>query len=1404
MLPVVSGRSRRVRALLAWAAVGLSVVLVVASAPPALHAADPPAAATQPPGTPVPGPDAAQAAAAGGAIVLPRAGTVVATVVSASAAASSDFGLDQPTRQTLIANATFNVGATATVGSFVAGTSLVFFLFTAAFGTTYLSTGDHAQVLSDGPEAWIVNWEDATDFDFNDLVTRISYAPSAGPPNEQTLGTGSGAHGPSTTRKEAEPVDTATGNYVTTVTDLLLPGRGLGFAFARTYNSLDPAVGPLGPGWRHGYGAQIILEPSGAARFVAEDGAQYLFASDGAGGFSAPAGATSRLRAVTGGYELTRRDQVRYRFDTGGQLTSLTDRNGNALGFTFTGGNLTTISDTVGRVIALGYDASNRLASLADPAGRTVGYTYDAAGRLASVTDVRGGLTRYAYDARGRLATITDQAGHVLVTNTYGADGRVAGQLDGRGFRSTFAWDPLTGTSTFTDARGGRWLDVYESNKLVRQTDPLGAVTSHGYDAAFNRTSITDPRGNTTTMTYDAAGNLLTRTAPAPFSYRETFTYDAANNLLTSTDGRGFTTTMTYDATGNLLTTTEPGPSAPVTRFAYDASGLVTSVTDPRGKVTTFAYDGQGNRTRITSPLGNVTTMTYDAAARMTSLVEPRGNVAGADPTLYTTTFAYDAAGNFLSATDPLGNLTTSVYDPAGFRTSMTDALGRLTRYGYDTANQLTTVTDALGGITAYAYDATANLVSRTDANAHVTAYEYDLAGRLVATVGPLADRTTLTYDPAGNLATRTDANGATTSYAYDGLNQLTSITYAATTTPPVAFAYDAAGNRTAMTDGSGTESYAYDELGRLIGVTRGADTFGYTYDPAGSLLSRTYPDGTVTTHTYDDDGRLASAVSAGFTTSYTYDPAGNPRTAATPDGFTARSSFDRAGRLLEVAHVGAAGVLSRFTYTLDPAGNRIQMTTTRGTMLYTYDALDRLTRVCYGACPSGGGGGGSTSSATAPTAAAACLDCGGGSTINRPPEDNPPAPSDTFTSWNYDPVGNRLSETDYLGTKAYIYDAADRLLSVTGPGTSPTVSYTYDRNGNQLSAGASTFAYDLADRLTSATVAGTSATYTWSGDGVRLSARSGSGPSGTVRFVVDRAFGLPSVALERDGNGKLVRRYTYGLDLLSQTTPTKGPYWYHHDGLGSVSDVTNSSGTSLIWTEYTPFGAPRASASTSQAPANLFRFTGEYLDTPTGLYHLRARQYDPVTGRFLSTDPVSSAPSDPYVGAYVYVRNNPGRYTDPSGQCLGPLVIICIGAAAGILGYVGSTVATNVVQGNEPLQGLNPTEAAISGVAGAISGGIGGLGIGLGSKIILNAIVGFDATLVSMAAGGRRDPAELLVGTAVGAGGGAVEVSFGGSGAIGAFRGVVGTGFLNSVITTIQNLLTQAASWPFAGAPQK
>ncbi|MBA3688501.1 MAG: RHS repeat-associated core domain-containing protein [Chloroflexi bacterium] len=1158
-----------------------------------------------------------------------------------------------------------------------------------------------------------------------------------------------------TTRYEAEPVNTALGNYLSEVTDVALPGRGLGFAFRRTYNSLDTGSGVLGPGWRHAYEARLVINPDSSVRLYAEDGAQLLFTPNGQGGFTAPPGALSRLAPIAGGYELTGRDQVRDRFDAAGLLTAILDRNANQLTMGYSSGRLSQVTDTVGRAVTLTYDANGRLTGLAGPPSRSVTYGYDANGRLNSVTDVRSKVWTYTYDAGGRLATIVDPNLHTVVTNEYGANGRVSAQTDARGKRATFAWDATTQTSTFTDANGGKWVDAYSRNVLMRSVDPLGNTTRYGYDSNASVTTITNPRNLTTQLTYDTAGNLLTRTAPSPLSYVETWTYTALNDVATYTDGRTNQTTYTYDAAGNLITV--GAPLGAITQYGRDpaGTGLLVTTTDPRGKTTTYAYDSQANLNLITTPLGNKTTMSYDAAGRLLTMVEPRGNVVGGDPAQYTTSFTYNLADHPLTVTDPLRDVTTRTYDDAGNLLTVTDANNHPITYAYDAANHLSSVTDAAGKTTAYTYDNVANLKTRLDANQHTTTNGYDLANRLTSNTDPASHVWLLTYDPAGNLATRRDANLKTTTYAYDALNRPTSITYATTSTPTVTFAYDANSNRTAMTDGAGTESYTFDALNRPTAVTRGSDTFSDGYDLAGNVISRTYPGQSAQTWVYDDDGRLMTANGA----AYTYDPAANLLTAATPDGLTARYTYDRAGRLLEVAHSTVSDTLSRFSYGLDPVGNRTAMTTREGTVTYRYDAVDRLSEACWSStsCPGG-----------VPASPLPCLACIGG-LLSRPAATVNPPPGETYRTYTYDPVGNRLTEGSNAGSTTYLYDVADRLTSVTPPGQS-AISYAFDANGNQTSAGATTYTYDLADLLKTATVGAVTETYAYAGDGTRLSGSTGGGASQTTKFLWDRTFGLPQLAIERDGSDALLRSYSYGLDLLRQTAGSTA-YYYHADALGSVTDITSSSGSSLTWGEHYPFGLVRQAGSGAGAPTGQpFNFAGEQLDAVTGLYHLRARQYDPSIGRFLTTDPVAGRAADPYSSNYSYAGNNPILFADPSGRCFGPLIFLlpeCISAAVGVLGYLAANTAQNGIDNlvhHRPVtddlsRGINPADAVIGGAAGVVSGPISAARL-LSVRLLAGAAAGCLASYASQELGGRQgDRNETRIGCAGGAVSAAVPI---------------------------------------------
>lgn len=93
---------------------------------------------------------------------------------------------------------------------------------------------------------------------------------SSAPPVSVTFGPPSGPANPS--GSAAEPVNTATGNYYYSHTDLTLPGRGLGLVFTRTYNAQDPTDGPFGRGWTHRYQVRLTENPDGSVIIRHGDG----------------------------------------------------------------------------------------------------------------------------------------------------------------------------------------------------------------------------------------------------------------------------------------------------------------------------------------------------------------------------------------------------------------------------------------------------------------------------------------------------------------------------------------------------------------------------------------------------------------------------------------------------------------------------------------------------------------------------------------------------------------------------------------------------------------------------------------------------------------------------------------------------------------------------------------------------------------------------------------------------------------------------------------------------------------------------------------------------------------------------------------------------------------------------
>jgi YD repeat-containing protein len=159
--------------------------------------------------------------------------------------------------------------------------------------------------------------------------------------------------------------------------------------------------------------------------------------------------------------------------------------------------------------------------------------------------------------------------------------------------------------------------------------------------------------------------------------------------------------------------------------------------------------------------------------------------------------------------------------------------------------------------------------------------------------------QTSMTYDGHGRLKTKhipeqnpgtsisyeyladdspykvTDARGASATYSYNTRQLLSGITYddspyGVSSTPDVTFTYDAAGNRTGMTDGAGVIGYSYDRFSRMTSETRtlnglGSFTLSYQYNLANEVTNIADPFGGSISYGFDNAGRLNSANGSGY-----------------------------------------------------------------------------------------------------------------------------------------------------------------------------------------------------------------------------------------------------------------------------------------------------------------------------------------------------------------------------------------------------------------------------------------------------------------------------------------------------------------------------------------------------------
>jgi YD repeat-containing protein len=765
-----------------------------------------------------------------------------------------------------------------------------------------------------------------------------------------------------------------------------------------------------------------------------------------------------------------------------------------------------------------------------------------------------------------------------------------------------------------------RWVNHYNARgKLARQTiyDSQNAKAyelSWEYDDQGNIIAETNALGQTITCEFDANGNKTFEQGYNPEVYT-LFHYDRMNRLTSEeevwSNGQRLIRQYAYDYLGNRISSTDIYGHK--TLYAYNDFSELTQVTHPDQQVTSKEYDALGNVIAITDAKGAKTTASYNLHGNPYQVCHADGSqefyeytyrgllkkktFSNSTYTVYTPdylgrhieekTYAADGtllknikrkynAFHLLQEIDPAGHVTKYTYNSAG--QLMRKANGtQVTEYQYDTLAHLkeqkeySSKDDYIA--THYKYDkldriTQENIQNSAGLTCRETTYAYDAAGhRSETTSYPQAGAATITthYNPHGDPAAIIDALGHTTSMRYHYPHA------------PFSETTDPLGRTTFIEKDPLNRPITY-EIKNAAGES--LKKYTYTYDAAGNRSSCLERD-ILTTWEYDDLGRVtvqneAVGTPEQKTTRYAYTPSGELHTKTKPDGLQLTYEYDPLNRLSQLT--SSDGTI-HYTYEYDQNDNLIRIrnlidgtctlrdfdaqdrlikeTLANGLSLaYSYDNLNRVTSIHL-----------PDQSSIRYTYIGPDL-----SQVQRLSPTGAALYTHSYTQ--YDKAGNLLKATliGQAGHISYTYDLLSRPTSIIAPSFNEKMQ-TYDPAGNLTlrtcrdAAGFAlhTYQYDDLDQLVN--VSGTPPeTFTY--DSLRNPIRRNNLPCHVNRLNQLLAHGTCNY--EYDGNGNRIKdpNLTYQYDALDRLTSITSPTHqirYTYDALHrrlSRTTLTKNNGT--------------------------------------------------------------------------------------------------------------------------------------------------------------------------------------------------------------------------------------------------
>lgn len=1080
-----------------------------------------------------------------------------------------------------------------------------------------------------------------------------------------------------------DPVGIVSGVVRDREIDFIVRCPGIDLVFQRTFDGEFVASRDLPEGWCHNYEWRLVSSDKDpdwmVLRALSNPGgvsAFHHFQRLSGGGWGVSDNAPFVLSENGDGtWTVKAPGPVLYRFGEDGWLDSITARTGETVAVD-RGANrehVLRVSHSCGRSLVFQYGADGVVSSIRADDGTALEFerfpgAFDASGRMVSWTNefrrVSGGrVARMRYV--GRLVPFEAGAGTVVPADSaidpvpvipdagtvqYCLE-PIVRKIDEDGAVTTYVY------RRYMDSPRGRVVfastdDGFYATKLVHETGRTEVTSPLGNGASIESAYVYDPdtrrillRTNGTecyetvwtpqgdvvreSASDSATGSSLVRETSFGAWHNETNAVSALDSATTPADAwrtewesgwllptwkispEGRVSGTLRDDAAHTLTTFGAGPSGDRLRTVVqcDENWKPVAATNANGAVTLYDYNAAGELVRLRRSGRPAEEYAYDALGhlRETRLPGPGGSVR-------VTAVTNNPFGKPLRIDHPDGTSESFAYDNSWrLETGHVDELGRTDRYENYLGMRLHAGRTAAGStneipLYSLVVDKQLNTVAIVDPMGRpAERYVLDDQAR-VSCVTNLEGRAETFRYRLGNLVDRIDRfDGTSVSYDYDSQARVSSVAYPDET---LAFSYDRDGLLTSASNSVGTVSAVYDETGWATNVV-GADgtEIVYGYHDGGQVASVSSVAGT-TTYALDEADRLATLVAPGASFDFDYcDWNGLAETVTAGSGLAAEYAYDLRDRVTNIVYRNAAGVpVSRFGYERDALG-RIAVRTVESAgqpvrrIEYGYDDLDRLVSE---------------------------IETAGTSVVSR--------------AYTYDLSGNRLTASENGVTTVYAYDGANRLQ------TFGTASYAHDAAGcatgiSGVSGRADrTLAWNSQYQLVSVSAGGgVLESYTYDAFGRRATTTTA---AGTVRHVYD---GSQCIA-DLDEQGNVLRSYVWGpgIDNLLAIRAGGATYYALTDHQNTVHGFADASGVIVARYVYDAWGNVLSETVTAPALAgNRYRFQGREYNTATGLYNFRARWFDPMTGRWLSKDPLGLKGG---LNLYEFCKNDPANFVDPSG----------------------------------------------------------------------------------------------------------------------------------------------------------